>query len=80
MGAPDTFTILCDPDHDSYDPNQLVADVRNLLQSKGLRPNATGHLGVAIGAAGTLLRAFGIAPLGGITTIDRHESHDSDTR
>ena len=80
MGAPDTFTILCNADHDCYDPNQLVADVRNLLQSKGLRPDATGRLGVATGAAGNLLRAFGIAPLGGPTTIDRHESRGSDTR
>jgi len=80
MDAPDTFTIARWPDHDSYDPNQLIADVRDLLRSKGLQPDATGYLGVATGAAGTLLRAFGIAPLGGPTTIDRHEACDSDTR
>ena len=80
MGARDTSTILCDPFHDSYDPNQLVADVRDLLHAKGLRPNPTGSLGAATGAAGHLLRAFGIAPLGGPATIDRHDSHDPDTR
>ncbi|MEN3308810.1 MAG: hypothetical protein V7603_5012 [Micromonosporaceae bacterium] len=50
---------------ETYDPDKLVADVRALLYAHGLDPQlppGTGRAGMASGAAGMLLRAFGILP------------------
>lgn len=68
---------------ETYDPNQLVADVRELLRERGLHPELppnTGRAGMAAGAAGTLLRAFGILPAGDYTTIDRVSAPDPESR
>lgn len=66
--------------HETYDPNHLISDVRELLNKKGLHPNATGHLGMALGGAGMLLRAFGIVPNSDFTSIDRINAPDPDDR
>ena len=67
----------------AYDPNQLVHDIADLLQQRGLEPHlptGTGHRGIAHGAAGTLLRAFGILPATDHTTIDRTNAPDAEDR
>lgn len=59
---------------ETYSPDQLIADVRDLLQERGLHPElppGTGRLGMAAGASGMLLRAFGIVPAGDYTPTDR---------
>ena len=63
-----------------YDPDQLVTDVAQLLRDKGLNPVSEGHMGMATGAAGMMLRAFGILPAGDEYTIDRHNAPDPDQR
>lgn len=68
---------------ETYDPNQLVADVQRLLSELGLHPElpaGTGRAGMAAGAAGMLLRAFGILPAGDYTAIDRPNAPDPDSR
>ena len=68
---------------ETYDPNQLVVDVRNLLRERGLHPElpeGTGRAGMALGATGMLLRAFGILPAGDYTTIDRINATDPEDR
>jgi hypothetical protein len=68
---------------DTYDPDQLVADVAELLTQRGLYPDlppGTGRAGMAAGAAGGLLRAFGILPAGNHTAIDRRNAPDPDSR
>jgi hypothetical protein len=68
---------------DTYDPAQLIVDVRGLLEAHGLHPElppGTGRMGMAAGAAGMLLRAFGILPAAPITTIDRSNAPDPDER
>ena len=64
----------------SYDPNQLVVEVGELLRQRGLAPDSKGRAGMAAGGAGMLLRAFGILPATDYTTIDRHNAHDPDER
>lgn len=66
--------------YETYDPNHLVREIRDLLMERGLHPNATGHLGMALGAAGTLLRAFGIVPSSDFTTVDRINAPDPQDR
>jgi hypothetical protein len=68
---------------ETYDPNQLVQDIANLLQQRGLQPHlpaGSGRSGIAHGAAGTLLRAFGILPASTYTTIDRINAPDTEDR
>ena len=68
---------------EKYDPNRLVRDIAALLEAKGLHPElppGTGRLGSASGAAGALLRAFGILPLGGVEAIDRPNATDPESR
>ena len=50
----------------TYDPYRLIEDVAQLLRDRGLDPViAKGRAGDALGGAGMLLRAFGVAPLMG---------------
>lgn len=68
---------------ESYDPDKLLADVQGLLRERGLHPElppGTGRTGMAHGASGMLLRAFGILPAGDYTSIDRLNAPDPDTR
>jgi hypothetical protein len=65
---------------ETYDPSQLVADVRMLLRERGLHPDASGHGGMAAGAAGMLLRAFGILPACDERAIDRLNAPDPEER
>lgn len=65
---------------ETYDPNILVRDVANFLESRGLNPQippGTGRAGMAMGAAGMLLRAFGIVPAGDWRVRDRVNAPDS---
>jgi hypothetical protein len=64
----------------SYDPNQLVVDVEDLLRRRGLSPDSHGRRGMAVGASGALLRAFGILPAGSSQLIDRLNARDVDER
>jgi hypothetical protein len=61
---------------ESYDPNQLMVDVEHLLRERGLHPDAAGRAGLAVGGAGSLLRAFGILPAGDVRMIDRRNAPD----
>jgi hypothetical protein len=66
-----------------HDPNQLVREVADLLRHRGLHPElpaGTGRAGMAAGAAGMLLRAFGILPAGDVTSIDRINAPDPCSR
>lgn len=68
---------------ETYDPNQLVGEIQDLLRERGLNPDIppdTGRAGMATSAAGMLLRAFGILPATDHTTIDRLNTPDPDTR
>jgi hypothetical protein len=68
---------------EKYDPNLLVRDIAALLESKGFHPElppGTGRIGMATGAAGALLRAFGVLPLGGVEAIDRTNAPDPESR
>jgi hypothetical protein len=68
---------------ETYDPNQLVGDVQDLLRERGLDPDLppdTGRAAMATSAAGMLLRAFGILPATDHTTIDRLSASDADER
>lgn len=68
---------------ETYDPDQLVVDVRELLKARGLHPElppGTGRMGMAAGATGMLLRAFGILPAADYTTIDRLNAPNPDER
>ena len=65
---------------EAYDPNQLVIDVAEMLRDKGFSPSYEGRAGMASGAAGMMLRAFGILPAGDEYTIDRHNAPDADER
>jgi hypothetical protein len=65
---------------ESYDPNQLVYDVQELLRSKGLHPDATDRMGAAGANASWLLRAFGILPACNYTAIDRPNALDPESR
>ena len=48
----------------SYDPYKLIDEVTTLLRERGLDPELPrGRAGEALGGAGMLLRALGIAPL-----------------
>lgn len=60
----------------TYDPGVLVREVEQLLRDRGLRLNLTGRVGMAHGAAGMMLRAFGVVPSTGYTGLDRiHASY-----
>jgi hypothetical protein len=68
---------------ETYDPGRLLEDVARLLRDQGLHPHlppGTGRTGMATGAAGMLLRAFGILPAGDVTSIDRVNAPDPDSR
>lgn len=65
---------------ETYDPDQLVIDVEHLLRSRGLNPDAGTRRGMASGAAGSLLRAFGILPAADYSKIDRLNAPDPDER
>jgi hypothetical protein len=68
---------------ETYDPDQLIAEIHDLLRQRGLHPElppGTGRVGMAAGAAGKLLRAFGILPAWDYTAIDRLNSSDPDSR
>jgi hypothetical protein len=68
---------------ETYDPDQLIVEVRELLEARGLHPQlppGTGRVGMAAGASGMLLRAFGLLPAAPITTIDRINAPDPDER
>jgi hypothetical protein len=68
---------------EKYDPNQLIRDVKALLESHGLHPEAepgTGRVGMAQAGASKLLRALGIAPLGDTRYIDRVNAPDPESR
>jgi hypothetical protein len=56
---------------ESYDPGQLIADVQELLRSKGLHPDVADRLAAASANASWLLRAFGILPAGDHTITER---------
>lgn len=45
----------------SYDPNQLVRDIWELLEQRGLSPDPNGQVEAAT-KAGALLRSLGIFP------------------
>jgi hypothetical protein len=68
-----------------YDPYALISDVKSWLESKGLHPEIpSGGLGRALGGAGSLLRAMGIAPLLSAEesykrTLDKVWDDDQDT-
>jgi hypothetical protein len=48
----------------SYDPYQLISDVTELLAERGIAAaTRPGELGEALGGAGMLLRALGVAPM-----------------
>jgi hypothetical protein len=66
-----------------YDPDKLIGEIQDLLYERGLNPDLpprTGRVGMAAGASGMLLRAFGILPAGDYTTIDRLNAPDPDSR
>lgn len=66
----------------TYDPNNLVGEIQDLLRERGLDPDLppdTGRAGMATGAAGMLLRALGILPASDYSTIDRLDSLDPDS-
>ena len=65
---------------ETYDPNKLVGDVAAVLESHGLHPDVTSRAGMAAGATGMLLRAFGIVPACDYTSIDRLNAPDPDSR
>lgn len=68
---------------ESYDPGQLIVDVCELLEARGLHPDippGTGRAGMAAGASGQLLRALGILPAGDYRMIDRLNAPDPDSR
>lgn len=68
---------------ETYNPDQLVGEVQDLLRERGLNPDLpphTGRAGMATGAAGQLLRAFGILPATDHTAIDRLNASDTDSR
>ena len=65
---------------ETCDPAQLVNDVEQILRRRGLHPDAPGRAGMAVGAAGQLLRAFNILPGVDHTTIDRHNAPDAESR
>jgi hypothetical protein len=64
----------------AYDANVLVREVADLLRERGLAPDATGYMGMATGAAGKLLRAFGIVPAMDYRALDRLNAPDPETR
>ncbi|MGI5213811.1 hypothetical protein [Plantactinospora sp. CA-290183] len=67
----------------TYDPEQLVCEVAALLRDRGFRPElpaGTGRAGTASGAAGMMLRAFGILPAGGLASVARDNAPDPDFR
>jgi len=64
----------------TFDPNRLVVEVEDLLRRHGLSPDSQGRTGMAVGAAGTLLRAFGILPASDHDVIDRPNAPDADDR
>lgn len=52
------------PQQQIYNPYRLIEEVTELLRDRGLDPYvAEGRGGDALGGAGMLLRALGIAPL-----------------
>jgi hypothetical protein len=52
------------PQQQIYNPYRLIEEVTELLRDRGLDPYiAPGNAGDALGGAGMLLRALGIAPL-----------------
>lgn len=68
---------------EEHDPNQLVQDVAELLRQQGLHPElppGTGRLGMATGAAGMLLRAFGILPAANWRVRDQVNCPDPESR
>jgi hypothetical protein len=68
---------------ETFSPHRLVADVLELLRAQGLHPEipaGTDRVGMAAGAAGTLLRACGILPAGDYTCIDRVNAPDPESR
>ena len=67
----------------TYDPDRLVRDVAALLEGQGLSPGTppgSGRPGMAAGAAGMLLRAFGILPAADWDVRDRPNAPDPDSR
>jgi hypothetical protein len=68
---------------ESFDPDLLVVQVRALLRERRANsdlPPGTGRGGMAVGAAGMMLRALGILPAGDYTTIDRRNAPDPESR
>lgn len=67
----------------TYDVDRLLMEVRELLQARGLHPDlpeGSGRHGMATGAAGALLRAFGILPTSDWQVRDRVNAPDPDER
>jgi hypothetical protein len=57
------MTIEGTPSVQFYDPSQLVRDVWDLLQERGVAPSfPEGRQGPASAAAGALLRSLGVVP------------------
>lgn len=68
---------------ETFDPEDLVDAVEALLAARGLHPEPPrdqGLGGMASGAAGMLLRSFGIVPAGDFRQIDRLNAPDPDDR
>lgn len=68
---------------ETYDPDRLTTEVMGLLRQRGLNPELppdTGRHGMALGASGMLLRAFGILPAGDYTSWDRPNAPDPESR
>jgi hypothetical protein len=76
----DSLSIVSRPAgrREIYDPNVLVVEIQKLLRDHGLHPDSGGRAGMALGACGNLLRAFGILPASDLTTIDRLNAPDAD--
>jgi hypothetical protein len=68
---------------ETYDPDRLIQEVAEMLRERGLHPElptGTGRAGMAAGASGMLLRAFGILPAGDWQVRDRINAPDPDSR
>lgn len=66
---------------ETYDPDQLLRDVIELLRGRGLNPELppySGRVGMAAGAAGQMLRAFGILPVA--DPYDQYNRSDPESR
>jgi hypothetical protein len=56
-----------------YDPNKLIAEVQDLLASRGLTPEITDTTAAQVGA-GSLLRGLGVVPA--IDAVDAYARTD----